>query len=180
MSRSYETLAPLPDRSMDVEIRAITTADLALFDEHFDEGNPAQLARALGLQAEDAGVMLVAWLRNVPTGRVILHWRPVPEAPPNWEEGVAFLEELIVLEAYRSLGIGTAILGEAERRARQRGLARMAVGVGVDNRRARALYERLGYADAGLGVFEDSGVFTNTRGDAVHWEESWEYLIKAL
>jgi RimJ/RimL family protein N-acetyltransferase len=56
----------------------------------------------------------------------------------------------------------------------------MAVGVGVDNRRARALYERLGYADAGLGVFEDSGVFTNTRGDAVHWQESWEYLIKAL
>jgi ribosomal protein S18 acetylase RimI-like enzyme len=93
---------------------------------------------------------------------------------------VAFLEEFIVLEAYRSQGIGTAILGEAERRVRQRGLARMAVGVGVDNRRARALYERLGYADAGLGVFEDSGVFTNTRGDAVHWQESWEYLIKAL
>jgi GNAT superfamily N-acetyltransferase len=93
---------------------------------------------------------------------------------------VAFLEELIVLEAYRSQGIGTAILAEAEQRARGHGIARMAIGVGVDNHRARALYERLGYADAGLGAFEDAGVFANTRGDMVHWQERWEFLVKAL
>jgi GNAT superfamily N-acetyltransferase len=163
-----------------MEIRALAEADLPPFAEHFDEGNPAQLARALRLQAEDAGVMLVAWLRSVPTGRVILHWRPVPEAPHEWQEGVAFLEEFIVLETYRSQGIGTAILAEAEQRAREHGLARMAIGAGVGNHRARALYERLGYADAGLGTFDNEGVFTNTQGDEVHWRETWEFLIKAL
>ena len=132
-----------------MEIRALAEADLLSFAQHFHEGNPAQLARALRLQAEDAGVMVVAWLESRPVGRVIMHWRPVPEAPVEWQHGVAFLEEFIVLHAYRSQGIGTAILSEAEHRARGRGLGRMAAGVGVDNHRARALYERVGYRAVG-------------------------------
>ena len=163
-----------------MQIRALTEADLPAFAEHFDEGNPAQLTRALRLRAEDTGLMLAAWLDDKPVGRVLVHWRPVPETPAEWHTGFAFLEELIVLEAHRSQGIGTAIIHEAAGQARERGFTTMAVGVGVDNDRARALYDRLGYMDAGLGLFEDRGTFLNSRGEQIDWHETWLFLTRAL
>jgi GNAT superfamily N-acetyltransferase len=126
--------------------------------------------------------MLAAWLDDKPVGRVLVHWRPVPETPAEWHTGFAFLEELIVLEAHRSQGIGTAIKQEAERLARERGFTTVAVGVGVgvDNARARVLYERLGYVDAGLGSFEDRGTFLNSRGEQIDWHETWLFLTRVL
>src|SRR5262249_7215288 len=47
------------------------------------------------------------------------------------------------------LGIGTHLISAAENRIRQRGLAVAQLDVEVDNPRARTLYERLGYREAG-------------------------------
>ena len=69
---------------------------------------------------------------------------------------------------------------EAERLARERGFTTMAVGVGVDNDRARALYDRLGYMDAGLGLFEDRGTFLSSRGEQIDSHETWLFLTRAL
>jgi ribosomal protein S18 acetylase RimI-like enzyme len=46
----------------------------------------------------------------------------------------------------QSLGLGTCLIAEAERRIRRRGLPWAMLIVEEDNPRARALYERLGYA----------------------------------
>ncbi len=49
----------------------------------------------------------------------------------------------------RGLGIGTRLITEAEERIRARELPVARLGVEVDNVRARALYERLGYVATG-------------------------------
>jgi len=51
--------------------------------------------------------------------------------------------------ALQSCGIGTLLIEAAEQRIRARGLHRAELGVEECNPRARALYERLGYAAYG-------------------------------
>ncbi len=52
---------------------------------------------------------------------------------------------LDVGQAYRRLGIGTALLAAVEDRARSHGLSTVHLEVAVDNTNAIRLYERLGY-----------------------------------
>ena len=61
--------------------------------------------------------------------------------------GVPRLDHLEVPGPFQGRGIGTALLGAAEGTARQLGHERIALGVGLDNPKARRLYERLGYPD---------------------------------
>ncbi|MFD3879161.1 GNAT family N-acetyltransferase [Streptomyces microflavus] len=62
------------------------------------------------------------------------------------KEGVGTLWQLAVHPALQSYGIGTFLVEAAERRIRTRGLRQAELAVEESNPRARALYERLGYA----------------------------------
>ncbi|MDI3408117.1 GNAT family N-acetyltransferase [Streptomyces cavernicola] len=64
-------------------------------------------------------------------------------------EGAGTLWQLAVLPALQSCGLGTLLVRAAEQRIRARGLRRAELAVEEDNPRARALYERLGYAAYG-------------------------------
>lgn len=57
--------------------------------------------------------------------------------------------QLAVLPALQSRGLGTLLIRAAEQRIRNRGLCRAELAVEENNPRARALYERLGYAAYG-------------------------------
>jgi ribosomal protein S18 acetylase RimI-like enzyme len=59
------------------------------------------------------------------------------------------LTQLSVHGALQSCGIGSILIRAAEQRILARGLGRVELGVEEDNPRARALYERLGYAAYG-------------------------------
>ncbi|MEW9552523.1 GNAT family N-acetyltransferase [Nonomuraea sp. NPDC050783] len=63
--------------------------------------------------------------------------------------GAGTLWQLAVLPALQSRGLGTLLIGAAERRIGDRGLRRAELSVEEDNPRARALYERLGYVAYG-------------------------------
>lgn len=76
--------------------------------------------------------LLVALRGNTPIGVAQLVHREIPE-----------VRNVGVTEEHRGRGVGTALMGEAERRAQPAG--RLRLGVGVDNPRAHRLYERLGY-----------------------------------
>lgn len=91
----------------------------------------------MGLQQRGASVLVVAWSDGVPVGSAQLDLRTDPFEVKN----------LHVDERARGQGIGTALMAEVERLAAP--ASRLAVGVGVDNPRARALYERLGYRSTG-------------------------------
>ncbi|MFE5375329.1 GNAT family N-acetyltransferase [Streptomyces mirabilis] len=61
-------------------------------------------------------------------------------------EAAGTLWQLAVLPALQSCGLGTLLIRAAEQRIRNRGLRRAELAVEENNLRARALYERLGYA----------------------------------
>ena len=66
--------------------------------------------------------------------------------------GTGRIYQLAVLPELQSCGLGTLLIGALEDRVRRRGLARVDLGVGEDNPRARNLYERLGYVACGTEV----------------------------
>lgn len=114
------------------EVRRLEATDV----ERIEAEEPAGqgFVRAMWkLQRRDESVLIVAWVDGMPVGSAQLDLRTDP-----WE-----VKNLNVDERARGEGIGTALMAEAERLAAPSG--RLSVGVGVDNPRARALYERLGF-----------------------------------
>lgn len=82
-----------------------------------------------------------------------------------------------VLEQHRGRGIGTALMGEAERLARPVG--RLRLGVGTDNPEARRLYERLGYRGLGETV-TTTYEYVDDQGVRRTATETDEWMEKAL
>jgi ribosomal protein S18 acetylase RimI-like enzyme len=57
------------------------------------------------------------------------------------------IHDLAVVSEWRGRGVGRALLSAAEAQARRRGCCKLTLEVQDDNRRARMLYERFGFAD---------------------------------
>lgn len=121
-----------------VSIRDLTEADLPRLGW---SGSALHVQRvAEQLERARAGVVdyLVAC---VPSGA------SVGKGGIDYEErpGAGSLTQFAVHGLVQSCGIGSALISVAEDRIRARGLTRAEIDVEVDNPRARALYERLGY-----------------------------------
>ncbi|MEJ7647537.1 MAG: GNAT family N-acetyltransferase [Nakamurella sp.] len=93
--------------------------------------------------AQQAGgvVYLIAWEGPEPLGDGVLVTGAGDVVPE--------LKNLNVRATHRSRGVGSALIRAAEEVSRAQGADRMEVGVSLDNSRARALYERLGYVGTG-------------------------------
>jgi ribosomal protein S18 acetylase RimI-like enzyme len=109
-----------------------------------------------------------------------------PSGPPVALGGIDYmlnpdagtLWQLAVQEALQSCGIGTLLIGAAERRIRARGLHRAELAVEENNPRARALYERLGYAV--YGSKPDSWDTDGEDGSVVRYEAVCTLMRKEL
>jgi ribosomal protein S18 acetylase RimI-like enzyme len=92
-------------------------------------------------------------LARVPAGDVEYLAVRAPTGDPVAKGGVNYtahadagaIWQLATHPELQSLGLGTRLVREAERRIRRRGLRWAILGVEDNNPRARALYERLGY-----------------------------------
>ncbi|MBP2457295.1 putative GNAT family acetyltransferase [Clavibacter michiganensis] len=133
-----------------IEVRALAAPEVGRLER--DEPPGRRFARAMrALQEAGGSTLLVAWDGDRPVGAGQLDRRgDVPQ-----------LRNLRVDAGERGRGIGTAIVRAAEERIAP---GRLAVGVGLDNPRARALYERLGYRGTGetttttYAYVDDAGV----------------------
>jgi len=133
------------------EIRPASDAELATLVGVLGERH--WFTDRLARQQRGGGVLLVAWLEGRPVGEVFLECEPANEPEVRRHlPGVPRLDHLEVLGPLWGQGIGTALIGAAEATARQLGHERIALGVVLDNPKARRLYERLGYADWGHGT----------------------------
>jgi len=92
--------------------------------------------------------------------------------------GAGTLWMLEVQPALQSCGIGTALIQAAEQRIRARGLDRAELAVEEVNPRARALYERLGYAP--YGSEPDSWDEQAPDGSLVRYETTCTLMRKNL
>ena len=123
-------------------VRDLEPGDLSDLD--WSGGAEHVRAMADALQASWAGD-LVALVVALPNERLVasgvVDFRPEP--------GAGVLSMLAVHEHLQSLGIGTRLVTALEKRVRRRGLQRARLSVEHDNRRALALYRRLGYREVG-------------------------------
>jgi ribosomal protein S18 acetylase RimI-like enzyme len=93
-------------------------------------------------------------------------------------EGAGTLWQLATKDSLRSLGLGTRLIAEAEKRIKKRGLRRAMMGVEDDNARARQLYERLGYRVSGHE--EDTWKVEDAHGNEVIHKAQITLLNKEL
>ncbi|MFI8851073.1 GNAT family N-acetyltransferase [Streptomyces sp. 891-h] len=122
--------------------------DLELLDQHMPfRVASAQYEARYARQREGRATVLVAWRERRPVGSCEVRWEGC-EAPEvrAAHPGCPEVNGLSVWpEALRSLGVGTALIREAERLATGRGCRAIGLGVEKNNPRASALYGRLGY-----------------------------------
>lgn len=130
-------------------------------------------------QGRGSITLFTAWLDDVAVGHAMVAWAPRGDPYIEWV-GCPWIYDVLTHPNYRSQGIGTAMLHLCEHAARARGAAAIGLGVATTNPRARALYERLGYRDPGVGPHVTAGHWAGPDGVSHYWEEQVQYLTKAL
>jgi GNAT superfamily N-acetyltransferase len=150
-----------------ITVAKIRSGDVDLVNDHVREKLERHKAR---LRAQDEGqaLYLVAWSGDIPVGHGLLKLPPHVGVHSR-AYGIPEVEDLFVAHARRSSGVGTRLLQECEEAARRQGFRRIGLGVGVENARARRLYERNGYVDGGFAPYWDEGS-----------HETCVYLVKEL
>ncbi len=100
------------------------------------------LARLLSSVERDKKVSVVADVG----GRFVGHVEAEPRGGRSRHVGVL---GIALLEGYREIGIGTEMVKEAEVQAKRLGIEIMTLEVYATNERARHVYTKLGYREAG-------------------------------
>lgn len=110
------------------------------------EGARESLGAVLAHAAETGGHVLVAEAAG--TAAIIAHMVLCFERHPPFvaERDHGLVADLFVREPWRGQGIGRALLAEAERLTRARGLGRLLIGLVAGNHGAEATYRRAGFA----------------------------------
>ena len=167
-----------------VDVRPLAADELADVQQSLPPEHPEAHVRRLADQRAGRVTYLVAWAGGRAVGHALLRWGGTTNPELRWRldtrESHPYVEALLVHPALRSRSVGSQILDAAEALVRERGLGRIGLAVAVENSRARALYERLGYRDVGLGEFGNAWSYVDEDGNEVAERETCSYLVKDL
>ena len=164
-----------------VVIRPLALDELPLLESHMPRRMPGVHRKRLASQAEGEAVYLVAWQDDAPVGHLLIRWQGTDaEAVTAALPGCPDLSDIAVHPDRQSRGIGSQLMERAERLIAARGRRRVGLSVALDNVRARSLYERRGYSDAGLGEFRIRWPYLDDQGRERWCEETCIYLVKDL
>lgn len=129
-------------------IRECAEADLPVLERHLPAPSHDERLRR---QRQGLSTVLIAYVDGVPVGAEEILWRGCGE--PAVQERYPDCPEINGLGVWppgqRSRGVGTALIGMAEKLAARRGYRQIGLGVDERNRRAAALYLRIGYHKTG-------------------------------
>ena len=95
-------------------------------------------------------------------------------------ERCAHVSDLFVVPRCWSRGIGTGLMDTLEALAARQGYIQVGLSVAVDNTRARSLYARRGYVDAGFEERRVRWTYVDGHGEDRMREETLIYLLKQL
>jgi ribosomal protein S18 acetylase RimI-like enzyme len=120
----------------------LTEADLPSLGWSGPRLHLVSVRRALDrIQSGEVEYLVVRAPNGDPIAKVGIDYAANPGAGTLWQ--------MVTTQELRGLGIGTHLISAAENRIRKRGFAVAQLDVEIDNPRARTLYERLGYREAG-------------------------------
>ena len=155
---------------MALVIRPATTADrpaldeqpqaLNVFEDPFSHDRRLDLAGGVESAATllertgNGGALLVAEIDGAVVGHMALWFERMPPFVREELRDYAYLGDLFVREPHRGQGIGRALIAEAERLARARGVRRILLGV-LPGNPAEALYRKLGYRTYAVELAKD-------------------------
>jgi ribosomal protein S18 acetylase RimI-like enzyme len=118
--------------------RDMTRADIATMGWSGGQSHLNNMQMQLSRAAEGKADYLVACPpSDLPVGKCGIDYQT--------GDGTGMIWQVAVHPALQSLGIGTALIAEAEVRIKARGVGTARLNVENNNPRARKLYERLGY-----------------------------------
>lgn len=141
-----------------LEIRPLEEGDIGPITTAFRDlgwSKPrSQYECYLAEQREGHRTVLVATLDDDFAGYLTIVWRS--NYAPFREGGIPEIVDFNVLPRYRRRGVGTRLMGEAERVvARRSGVAGIGVGMSPDYGAAQRLYVLRGYVPDGHGLAHD-------------------------
>jgi GNAT superfamily N-acetyltransferase len=170
-----------------LNVRVMAESDVPVLVAAFPEGGAAPANRhAERLVRQQSGEItcLVAWDDQIPVGYVFLRWPGSSGATVQGRSlGCVELGDLSVVASARRRGAGRMLLEAAEALAAERGHDLIGLEVATSNpfnEAARALYERLGYRDAGLDTFTSGYTYWDAGGRPHRDEEPHLYMTKRL
>lgn len=148
-----------------IEVRALQEGEVDLVDSYLPLNRLDQWRR-------EGSTFLIAWDGTRPLGHAHLAWEGTKLGAPE-------VQDVYVAEDARRRGVATELSLAAEREAVARGHGRLSLSVGTGNFAAQALYERLGFADAGLAPERVVGTIL-LRGEPLEVDDTLVYLVKEL
>lgn len=174
-----ESSGTFEEWDMALDIHPLRAGELSRIERDLPFHSHEQWLEWLTRQERGSITLFTAWWNGAGIGHAMIAW--APHGDPYVERaGCPWIYDVLTHPDYRSRGVGAAMLRACEEAARQRGEVVIGIGVSVTNTRARALYERLGYRDPGIGPRVTSGQWTSPNGVAHLWEDQVEYLTKRL
>lgn len=142
-----------------ITLRKIRKSDCQTISDSFQKQGwdkpVSQYETYLEYQESGTRDIIVAEYNNVFTGYVTIKWES--DYPPFQQKGIPEIVDFNVLKKHQRLGIGTALMDEAERRIKSKSdFAGIGFGVYKDYGAAQILYIRRGYIPDGNGLVKDS------------------------
>jgi ribosomal protein S18 acetylase RimI-like enzyme len=130
------------------------------------------IAEAFERQEKGEVMMLVTETNRFPVGQLWI------DLTKRREESIGVLWAFRVMPPFQNLGIGTRLMGVAERFLKAQGFAAAEVGVEKNNPGAKRLYERLGYQVVCDNVEEYD--YTTPDGKVIHATIDEWIMLKRL
>lgn len=161
------------------DTRPLTPAEFERLCDDMPLRSRAQHWSSLNRQQAGELLYIIAWEGRRAVGHVSLFWRPSND-PTAALADCPWIIDLLVHPDHRSRGAGSALLCACEDAARAQHERRIGLAVAITNTRAAALYERLGYHDAGLGQHVMTGSWQDPAGVTHIWQDTVTYMLKPL
>jgi ribosomal protein S18 acetylase RimI-like enzyme len=148
-----------------IQVRPLSEDEVAVVDDALPLNRLDQWRR-------DGSTFLIAWDEGRPVGHAHVAWDGTKLGAPE-------IQDVYVAESARRRGVATALTHAAEAEALARGHDRLSLSVGTGNFAAQALYDRLGFADAGLEPERVHGTIM-LRGEPFDVDDTLLYMSKNL